>query len=61
MGHKHRVVILNLMNKTHKIYAKADTELKSKAINALAPKIVGEGIQTDWNIDGDLMDFLSSV
>ncbi|MDX9985425.1 hypothetical protein [Sphaerochaeta sp.] len=49
------------MNKTHKIYAKADTELKSKAINALAPKIVGEGIQTDWNIDGDLMDFLSSV
>ena len=46
---------------TTMIYAKADTELKSKAINALAPKIVGEGIQAEWNIDGDLMDFLSSV
>ena len=46
---------------TTMIYAKVDTELKSKAINALAPKIVGEGIQADWNTDGDLMDFLSSV
>ena len=32
MGHKHRVVILNLMNKTHKIYAYADTEMKRAAI-----------------------------
>ncbi len=46
---------------TTMIYAKADTELKSKAINALAPKIVGEELLQDWNNDGDLMDFLNTI
>lgn len=46
---------------TTMIYAKADTELKSRAINALAPKIVGEESLEDWNTDGDLMDFLNTI
>ena len=47
---------------TTMIYAKADIELKAKAINELAPKLVPESDLSlpDWRKDQDLMSFLES-
>ncbi len=47
---------------TTMIYAKADIELKAKAINELAPKLVSEADlnRPDWRKDQDLMSFLES-
>lgn len=44
---------------TTMIYAKADSRLKNKAINELAPKLVNEEFP-DWTKDLDLLDFLNS-
>lgn len=45
---------------TTMIYAKADTRLKEKAINKLAPKIIeDEEVKPDWTKDQDLLDFLN--
>ena len=44
---------------TTMIYAKADNQLKTKAINELAPKLVDESFP-DWTKDEDLLSFLNS-
>ena len=45
---------------TTMIYAKADTRLKEKAINKLAPKIIkDEEFKHDWANDQNLLDFLN--
>ena len=45
---------------TTMIYAKADTRLKEKAINKLAPKIIkDEEFKHDWTNDQNLLDFLN--
>ncbi|WP_198527260.1 tyrosine-type recombinase/integrase [Candidatus Stoquefichus sp. SB1] len=46
---------------TTMIYAKADTRLKEKAINKLAPQIIkDEESKPDWTKNQDLLDFLNT-
>ena len=48
--------------KTTEIYAKADTELKRKAIEGVAPVIITESVPfKDWTDDRSLMDWLKSL
>lgn len=45
---------------TTEVYAKADTELKRKAIAAAAPAVVNDDLP-EWNKDQGLMDWLTSL
>ena len=48
--------------KTTEIYAKADTELKRKAIEGVTPAIVMEPVQPeDWSDDHSLMEWLKGL
>lgn len=46
---------------TTMIYAKADNDLKNRAINKLAPRLVKEEKFSDWTKDQDLLSFLNSL
>jgi integrase/recombinase XerD len=49
------------MEKTHKIYAKADTEMKWKAIKAAYVNVLPHVELSSWTDDRDLMRFLNSL
>lgn len=46
---------------TTEIYARADTEMKRKAIEASCEDILPDGDFRDWNESSDLMSFLNSL
>ncbi len=46
--------------KTTEIYARADTELKRKALENAYPELVDSNLP-DWNENSDLMEWLSEL
>ncbi|MPM23361.1 hypothetical protein SDC9_69832 [bioreactor metagenome] len=60
MGHKHRVVILNLMGFIHKIYAKADSRLKRAAMEASYPNVLPQ-VEAEWVKDTKLLSWLKAL
>jgi len=49
------------MDKTHKCYARADTEIKRKAIEAAYEDVLPHEEFLSWTNDKNLMGFLNSL
>lgn len=60
MGHKHRVVILNLMGFIHKIYAKADSKSKREALESSYVNVLPL-IEAEWKKDTKLLTWLKTL